>query len=68
MQFHVHKWFHRLLCCGVLVHISVDINIMCDVDVVSAESKSQSATTPTATPSSTDATSQEHGKTLYSQC
>ena len=44
------------------VHISADINIMCVVDVVSADSESQSATTPTATPPITDATSQKAGE------
>ena len=46
-----------MVLCDVCSHLrSADINIMCVVDVVSADSKSQSATTPTATPPSTDAT------------
>ena len=44
------------------VHISIDINVMCLLDVVSADSKSQSATTPTATPPSTDTTSEKPGE------
>ena len=51
--------------CGVevfFVHISVDINIVFVVDVVFADSKSQSATTPTATFPNTDATSQKPGE------
>ena len=70
-QFHVHKLcimnIVMLWCCVMCVHISsADINIMCVVDVVSADSKSQSATTPTATPI-TDTTSQKPGeyKALY---
>ena len=64
-QFHVHKlcimniiilWF---LCD---MFISQLISILYVVDIVSADSKSQSATTPTATPPSTDATSQHPGE------
>ena len=46
----------------VFLFTSQLISILYVVDVVSAESKSQSATIPTATPSSTDATSQEPGE------
>ena len=64
-QFHVYTSCMCILnimlwCCLVCVHISADI--MCVViDVVSADSMSQSATTPTATPTSIDTTSQKPG-------
>ena len=44
------------------VHISADISIMCVVNVVSTDSESLSATTPTATPPITDTTSQKAGE------
>ena len=72
MRVHVYtilctKWcivnIFLLWCCVMCVHnSSADINIMCVVDVVSADSKSQSTTTPTAAPTSTDATPQKSGE------
>ena len=51
-----------VLWCSLFTSQLISIIIMCVVDVVSADSKSQSATTPTETPPSTDPTSQKSGE------
>ena len=56
-----HGYCYVVVLWCSLFKISVDINIMCLLDV-SADSKSQSTTTPTATPPSTNATSQKPGE------
>ena len=64
MQYHVHKLYVMNIvmqfCCVMCVHISADINTV--YNVVSADSKFQSATTPTTTLPSNDATSQKPGE------
>ena len=60
-KFVYHEYHYVVVLC-MCVHISADITIKC-MHVVPTDSKSlQSATTPTATPPSTDATSQKPGE------